>query len=249
MCAASWAGDRSRATSTLAAVAQRLGCPLLAAAERPDAGGDRAADPEQGGRLPVCGAQEDRRRLAGCGVGPAEVGPAGGQDARVGAAERLDRRVRVTDEHEVRTGGGEHAQQPGGGGGELLGVVDDDEPHVRAYPRQRRGVVLEQVGRGGEDPGRVVGAGPGEGGDLVVLAEHLRRGDPLGPAVLRAEGGEPVGLDAVLDGPHEQVAQLGTEPPLVERDEDVIGPRRRGRVALRVPGQELAEDRRPARGR
>ena len=100
-----------------AAVAQRLGRPLLSAAERPDAGGDRAADPEQGGRLPVCGAQEDRRRLTGCGVGPAEVGPPGGQDAGVGAPERLDRHVRVTDEHEVRTGGGEHAQQPGGGGG------------------------------------------------------------------------------------------------------------------------------------
>ena len=60
--------------------------------------------------------------------------------------------------------------------------------------------------------------------------------------MLRAERGEPVGLDAVLDGPHQQVAELGAEPPLVQRDQDVLGPRRRGRVALRVPGQELAQD-------
>ena len=201
-----------------------------------------AAHTEQGARLPVCRVQEDRRRLAGGGVGPAEVGPSAREDARVGTAERLDRHVRVADEDEVRTGRGEDAQQPGSGEGQLLGVVDDDEPHVGAYPRERLRVVLEQVGRGGEDPGRVVGAGPGEGRDLVVLAQHLRRGDPLGAAVLGSEGGQLVGLDAVLDRPHEQVAQLGAEPPLVQGDPHVLGPRRRGGVARGVAGEQLTED-------
>ena len=54
-------------------------------------------------------------------------------------------------------------------------------PHGAA---QRRGVVLEQIGGRGEHPGGVIGAVPAQRGHLVVLAQHLRGGDPLGPVVL-----------------------------------------------------------------
>jgi hypothetical protein len=60
--------------------------------------------------------------------------------------------------------------------------------------------------------------------------------------VLRAQHRQAVGLDAVLHRPHEQVAQLGPKAALVEGEEDVLGPRRPGRVTLSVAGQQLTED-------
>ena len=48
--------------------------------------------------------------------------------------------------------------------------------------------------------------------DLGVLVEELARRDPLGPPGAPPELREPAGVDAVLDGPHHEVAQLGAEP-------------------------------------
>ena len=98
------------------------------------------------------------------------------------------------------------------------------------------------VGGGGEDPGRVVGAGPGERGDLVVLAEHLRGGDPLGPAMFNTDGREPVGLDPVLDGPHEQVARPRRGSLVTEGHEDVLRPGRLRSLTAGVTVEQLAED-------
>jgi hypothetical protein len=223
-------------------VADRPRPSVPAAAEGADPGRDGPAHLGERLRLPVCGRQHHRRWLARGGVGAAQRGPTVCEEARVGAPEGLDRGVRVADQDKVGTGRGEDAQQPGRGEGQLLGVVDDDEPHLLAYPRERRRVVLEQVGRRRENPRGVVGARPGERSDLVVLAEHLRGGDPLRSGVLHPERGEPVGLDPVLDGAHQQVAQLGPEAALVEGDEDRLGPGRAGRVAAGVPGEQLAED-------
>ncbi len=93
-------------------------------------------------------------------------------------------------------------------GRDLLRVVDDDEPDAFVQPGQGARVVLEEVGDGGEHPRGVVGAVPAQRGDLVVLPQHLARGDPLGALVLGAEPLEVVGPLAELDRAHEQVAQL-----------------------------------------
>ena len=48
--------------------------------------------------------------------------------------------------------------------------------------------------------------------DLGILREERARGDPLGPPGAPPELREPGRVDAVLDGPHHEVAQLGAEP-------------------------------------
>ena len=106
----------------------------------------------------------------------------------------------VADEDEVDARPGEHPQQPRGGSGELVGVVDDDDPHTRAHPLARLGVVLEQLGRGREDPGGVEGPRPRQCRHLVVLTGDLGGGDPLGAAVLAPDGREwtPANIGAAL---------------------------------------------------
>ena len=216
MCAASCAGDRSSATSM--SPPARIGWgPLAAAGQRPDAGRDGAAHVGETLRLSVCRAQDDRRWLGPRGVASAEVGPAVGQDARVGTAERLDRSVRVADQDQVRPGRREHPQQPRGGEGEPWASSTTTSRTCAPTLAKASASSSSLVGGGGEDPGRVVGAGPGERGDLVVLAEHLRGGDPLGPAMFNTDGREPVGLDPVLDGPHEQVARPRRGSPRLPR--------------------------------
>ena len=109
-------------------------------------------------------------------------------------------------------------------------------------PVERLGVGLEVVGRGAEDPGRVEGPRRRQRGDLVVLAQHVRGRHPLGPVVRPAEPGEVLGVEAELDGPHQQVAQLTAEGAGGQGQVHRVGPRRRRRLARRVPGEQLTED-------
>ena len=109
------------------------------------------------------------------------------------------------------------AEQRRRGLGGLLRVVDDEQPQPRegaerggcrgvdrAAPHDRRG---ERAELGGVELG---------GAQLLlhlgVLGEESGRGDPLGARRPLAETGERRGVDAVLDRPHHEVAQLGAEP-------------------------------------
>ncbi len=180
-------------------------------------------------RRPVCRAQHHRGRVTEGGplVPPQQPG--------IGATEGLDRRVGVTDQDDLHSGMGDGPQQPGRRPGELLGVIDDDLAHVVAQPGQRLRVVVEQVGCRREDPRRVICARLRERGHLVVFIQDGRRRDPLGSVMEVAELGEPGRLNPVLDGPHEQVAQLGPEPPGAQRGQHPIGPLRPD-ARCRVPG-------------
>ena len=177
-------------------------------------------------------------------VAPArgEVGPAVGEEARVGPAEGLHRNVGVTDEDDPWTPAGDDAQQSRRGRRQLLRLVDDDEPDALVQPGECGRVVVEQLGDGREHPRGVVGAVPAERGDLVVLAQHLRRGDPLGPVVLGAEPGEVVGPVPELDGAHQQVAQLVAEAAGRQRLAEPVGPLRRRHLTGGVPGEQVAQD-------
>ena len=171
------------------------------------------------------------------------VGPGGDEQPRVGAAEGLGGGVGVAEQHQVDPARAEdHLQQPQRRRRELLGVVDDDEPQPGAQPVERLGVGLEVVGRGAEDPGRVERAGRGQRGHLVVLAQHVGGGDPLGPVVPHTEGAQVVGVETQLDGTHQQVAQLAAEGARGQGEAHRLGPGRRGRVARGVTGEQLAED-------
>ena len=146
--------------------------------------------------------------------------------------------VGVTEEHDARPPAGDDPQQPRCGRGQLLGLVDDDEPDPLVQPRERRLVLVEQLGDGREHPGGVVGAVSAERGDLVVLTQHLCRRHPFGAVELGAEPGEVVGPEPQLDRAHQQVTQLVAEAAgrqrLSERDgprRPAARPRRRGRRA------------------
>ena len=181
----------------------------------------------------------DEARVAPCA---GEVGPPVGEEARVGAAEGLDGDVGVADEDDPGSATGDDAQQPGRGRGQLLGLVDDDEADALVEAVEGRRVVVEQLGDGREHPGGVVGAVPAERGDLVVLAQHLRRRHPLGPVVLGGEPGEVVGTQPELDRAHEQVAQLVAEAAGRQRLAELLGPLRPGHLAGGVPGEQVAQD-------
>ena len=202
---------------------------------RPDPAGHPVADHAQRLGLAVRRRQQQRRPVA-------ERRPRRAEQARVGAAERLHRGVGVADEHEVDVRRADHLQQPGRRRGQLLGVVDDDGVEGAAQPVERLVVLLEQVGRRAEDPGRVVGARPRERGHLVVLGQDAGGGHPLGPLVLPPQPGEVLGLQPALDRPHQQVAQLGAKAPGAERRLHVLGPGRRLALTGGVAGEQLAQD-------
>ena len=109
-------------------------------------------------------------------------------------------------------------------------------------PRERRRVVVEQLGDGGEHPGGVVGAVPTERGDLVVLTQHPCRRHPFRAAVLGAEPGEVVGPEPELDRAHQQVTQLVAEAAGRQRFAELDRPRRPRHVPRGVPGEQVAQD-------
>ena len=211
-------------------------------------------DPAVGGRRPPprscaatrAAARRAPRRRTGTTWTAARVGgvgPGGDEQPRVGAAEGLGGGVGVAEQHEVDPAAGDdHLQQPQAGRGELLGVVDDDEPQPgRAAGRARRGRPRggRRRRRGSRRGRRPRGR---EGGDLVVLAQHVGGRDPLGAVVRPAEPGEVLGVEAELDGPHQQVAQLAAEGAGGQREVHRRRPRRRRRLPRRVPGEQLAQD-------
>ena len=182
----------------------------------------------------------DEARVAPC---PGEVGPAVGEEARVGAAEGLDGDVGVAEEDDPwPAGSGDDAQQPRRGGGQLLGLVDDDEADALVEPVEGRRVVVEQLGDGREHPRGVVGAVPAERGDLVVLAQHVRGRAHSGRSCSAAEPGEVVGPLPELDRAHEQVAQLVAEAAGRQGLAQLLGPRRPRHLTGGVPGEQVAQD-------
>ena len=224
---------RSRWASTSPPRAGRLDAAVGRASDDPHVGGHPPGDREHLAPAPVRRGQQPGGR----------VGPGADEEARVGAAEGLGGGIRVAEQHEVDPAAArDDLQQAQGGRGELLGVVDDDEAQPRAEPVERVEVGLEVVGRCPEDPGRVEGSGGGQGRHLVVLAQHVRRGHPLGPVLVGAEPGEVLGVEAQLDGPHQQVAQLAPEGARGQGEPHRLGPRRSGRLPRRVAGEQLTED-------
>ena len=133
------------------------------------------------------------------------------------AAEAVARDVGVAERDDRDPPSGERAQHRRRGLGGLLRVVDDEQPQPRqgaerggclgvdrAAPHDRRGERAEL--------GRVELGGAQLLLHLGVLGEESGGGHPLGARRLLAETGEGRGIDAVLDRPHHDVAQLGAEP-------------------------------------
>jgi len=164
------------------------------------------------------------------------------QDGRVGAAEGLDRNVRVTDENQVDVWMSDDPQEPGRGGGELLGIVDDDQGQARGQALNRLGVRLEQIGSRAQDGRRVVGTRPRQCRDLVVLGQNLCSGNPFGSIVSSSQCRETTSVKAALDRSHEKIPQLGAEPSGGQCVLHVRGPVRSLALAAGVTGQELAQD-------
>ena len=218
----------------LPAVAGRHAPPLGAPTERTDTRDDPAARLAELARLPVCRAQDDRVQVA-------EGRPVAEEQTRVGPSEGLHGAVRVAEEDDLHRGCGHGGQQSSGGGRELLGVIDDHETKVRAEPFEGTGVVVEPLGSGRQDPRRVVGAGPRERGDLVVLRENGGRGDPFRSPVAIPQAGQCRRVQAVLDGSHEQVTQLRPKPAGGQGRSQRLRPRR-PTAQLGVPGEQLTQD-------
>ena len=107
---------------------------------------------------------------------------------------------------------------------------------------QRLLVVGEQVGGRREHRGRVVGAVPAERGDLVVLPEHVSGGHPLRALMGHPELVQVGRAEPVLDGAHEQVAQLVSKPAGRQGVGDGGRPGGAWNVARRVPSEQVAQD-------
>ena len=171
------------------------------------------------------------------------VGPGRHEQPRVGATEGLGGGVGVAQEHEVDPApGDDDPQQAQRGRGELLGVVDDDQPQPGAQPVERLEVGLEVVGRGAEDPGRVERPRRRQRGHLVVLAQHVGGATHSGRSWARPEHGEVLGVEAELDGAHQQVAQLTAEGAGGQGQRQPAGQGGADRLARGVAGEQLTED-------
>ena len=242
MCAVSWAAERNSATSTRPGAADATtGSTLVTPAEGADAARHPVRDLDEGRGQPVRALEHHglERLVRHCGR--RERLPPGGDEARVGAAEGLDRDVRVTEQDDAGATHGDDAEQPHGRRGQFLGLVDDDEPDSLVQPVEGAPVLLEQVADRGEQPGGVVGAVPAQGRDLVVLAQHPRRRDPLGPCMVLPQLGELVRPLRVLDGPHEQIAQLVAEAAGRQRLAQLLRPLGTGHLTRGVPGEQVAQ--------
>ncbi len=195
-------------------------------------GGHPLGRPQQIGALPVGAGQVDRPGLEPVG----EVG----HPARVGAAEGVDRGVRVGERDQVRPAPGHQAQQV-----ELRGVgvgqlVDVDRGQPAPLQVEQLGFGKQEPGRRAQQLGRIVGD-PGPAGrvaqrqDLEVLAQEPGRDDPVGAPVGLPERGQLLRRDAPLGAAHQQVTQLGGERAGAQRRAQRLGPR------LRIGGQQLAD--------
>ena len=136
------------------------------------------------------------------------------------------------------------ASRRSGGWCQLLRVVDDHEPQ-RGRERPVEGLV---VGRERSAAAPRIHAGskaPGaeQGGDLVVLAQQSAPATHSGATVEDSQPREVVGVEAELDGSHEQVAQLAAEGPRRQREAARdSGHRGADTLAGGVPGKQLTED-------
>ena len=188
---------------------------------------------EQVGALTVAAGQVCRR-------GHEPVGEPG-HPAGIGAAERVDRRVRVGERDQVRAAPGDQLQQVELGRVGVGQLVEVDRRQPAPFQGEQVGLGLQQAGRGTQQLGRVVGdAGPAggvaQGQHLEVLAQEAGRGDPVEPAVLHPVGGQLLGRYPPLGAAHQQVAQLGRERPGAQ------GRTQRRRPLLGVGGEQFADD-------
>ena len=213
--------------------------PVRGRAGQPDR--DPPARGEQHRAGPPGGVQRDRghRRPVGrreC-VGEAADG------VRVGAAEGVDRLVRVADRDQLVGPVRQHPEQLLLRRVDVLILVDEDPPAPGPLPGEQLRVGAECVDGGADQLGRVVRLRPlgrGQRGHVQVLVEELRGGDPVVPAAGPAPPGQHGRADAALHRPQQQVAQLAGEAAGQQRR-----PQRRrpvGGAQLDVAGEQLADE-------
>ncbi len=216
----------------LGAAARQFPCcdetPLLGTPGQP------FGDPPGGGQQGGAGAARRRQRHDGH-VAESRVHVA---DRRfVGPPEGVDRLVGVADEDQLLGSFGQQREQFCLRRVGVLILVDEDVPTRGPLGGEQGRVVLEHAQRGADQLGGVVAAGISQRRDVLVLAQELAGRDPVGPAPRAAEGTEGRPVQATLDGPHQQVAQLCGEGPGLQR-----GTQRRGPTLGRVAGHQLPHD-------
>ena len=154
----------------------------------------------------------------------------------VGAAERVDRLVGVAHEHDLVGAVREELQQLGLRRIGVLVLVDEDPAAAGALGGQQLGIVAQDVQRGADELGRVVGAGILHRVHRVVLGQELAGGHPVGAAAGLPERAQAGAVEAALDRAHQQVAQLVGEAGGAQ------GGTQAGRPSPRVArGQQLAQ--------
>ena len=192
-------------------------------APRGQSGRDGPAGREQVGARPAAGLEpHGRRRLPPLGRERVrEV-----QDASdVGAAEGVDRLVRVTDGDQVPAATGQRLQEPDLRRVGVLVFVDEDHGPGGPLPVAQGAVGLEQPGRRRDQAGLVEDlAARVEVEAALVGVQEPAGGHPVGAVVERTEPTEPGPVDPTLLGPQQQVAQLLPESAQQQRGPELGGP-------------------------
>ena len=150
---------------------------------------------------------------AGPPVGAGELRGEVEDAAHVGAAEGVDRLVRVADDGEVAAVAGERTQQRDLAGVGVLVLVDE---HVAQPGAQLVAVPLGLHDGAGDEVGVVDGAGAVE--DVEVLRQEPSRGDVRVDAVVETEPGQLLGPQPLLARPRRsprgpRARSRGCRPP------------------------------------
>ena len=181
------------------------------------------------------GAEHERRGPPA--VGAAELVGELEDAADVGAAERVDGLVRVTDDRQVAAVTGQRPQQRDLGRVGVLVLVDEDVAQLLPDHVAHRLVgVLEQPDGGGDQAGVVEQVLVGRD-HVVLLHEGGRRHELRHPFGL-AEPAQRLGAQTFLLGPGHHLGDLRGEAARADRAAQPLGPLDR----LRLAGQDLLED-------
>ncbi len=201
---------------------------------------DPVRDPARRGQQPLAEATGRRQRdhVGRAAVDLRELGRELEDAAHVGAAERVDALVGVTDDDQVAAVAGDRLQQPDLGGVGVLVLVDVDRLELTAE------LGADVVGLGEQDRA-VDELGVVEHGlevEHLEVLRHERTGrDPLRPVGVAADPDQLLGLEAELAGAGQHAVHLAREPAGAQGRAEPLGP---GDVALlqRVLEQGLDAD-------